>query len=68
LVQFGYALTPHPTAKTVVAEGIELPMKVLNKGRVTIADKVLEDDFFTTDFTALLNAINVKGQPRLLAY
>lgn len=66
LIQFGFALTPHPSAKTVVAEGIELPMKVLKKGIVTIADRVLEDDFFTTDFTALLNTINVKGQPRFI--
>ena len=66
LIEFGYELASHPTAKSVVAEGIELPMKVLKNGGVTLGSMTLSGDFFTTDFTALMNAVNVQNQPRLI--
>jgi len=66
LIEFGYKLASHPTAKSVVAEGIELPMKVLKNGGVTLGSMTLSGDFFTTDFTALMNAVNVQNQPRLI--
>jgi hypothetical protein len=50
----------------VIAEGVELPMKVLKNGHVVIAGMILTDDFFTTDFTALMNAVNVENQPPLI--
>ena len=66
LVQLGYKLEEHPTAKSVVAEGVELPMKVYKNGFIALGNLTLSDDFFTTDFTALMNAVNVEGEPKLI--
>ena len=66
LRQLGFDLVNHPTAKSVIAEGIEVPMKVLKNGRITLGSMTLTSDFFTTDFTALMDAVNVQNQPRLI--
>ena len=66
LIELGVELENHPTAKSVVAEGIELPMKVFKKGHISIGDAQLIDDFMTTDFGALMNAVNSPNQPRLI--
>ena len=66
LIKFGFELASHPTAKSVVTDGIELPMKVLKNGTVTLGSMTLSDDFFTTDFTALMNVVNVQNQPQLI--
>lgn len=66
LTQFGFDLANHPTAKSVIAEGVEIPMKVLKNGRITIGSMTLTSDFFTTDFTALMDAVNVQNQPPLI--
>ncbi|MGO4892886.1 aspartyl protease family protein [Flavobacterium sp. W21_SRS_FM6] len=66
LIQYGFQLENHPTAKTVVAEGVELPMKVFRNGKVLIGNEMVIDDFLITDFSALMNAVNVEGQPPLI--
>ncbi|MEP1385695.1 MAG: pepsin/retropepsin-like aspartic protease family protein [Paraglaciecola sp.] len=66
LKSFGLDLQDHPTAKTVIGDGIELPMKVFKNGLITFGHTTISDDFFTTDFTALMNAVNVEDQPRLI--
>jgi clan AA aspartic protease (TIGR02281 family) len=66
LIQLGFKLTSHATAKSIVAKGIELPMKVLKSGNVSLGSMTLSDDFFTTDFTALMDAVNVQNEPRVI--
>lgn len=53
-----FTLTDHPTAKNVIEEGVELPMKVLAGIPLTFAGLTLKDEFLVSDFSALLSAIN----------
>jgi hypothetical protein len=41
-------------------------MKVLKSGNVSLGSMTLSDDFFTTDFTALMDAVNVQNEPRVI--
>ncbi|WP_293760197.1 aspartyl protease family protein [uncultured Paraglaciecola sp.] len=66
LIQYGFQLENHPTAKTIIAEGVELPMKVYRNGKVLIGNEMVIDDFLITDFSALMNAVNVEGQPPVI--
>lgn len=66
LIQFGLQLETHPTAKTIIEEGLELPVKIYRQGQIQIGGEVLMDDFFTTDFSALMKAVNVDGQFKLI--
>lgn len=64
LLQLGFALDQHPTAKSIVAEGIELPMTVLSGTTITLGKAQLKGDFFASDFSALMQTIN-QDQQRL---
>ncbi|MDM7861215.1 pepsin/retropepsin-like aspartic protease family protein [Alteromonas sp. ASW11-36] len=66
LTQFGFKLENHPSAKSVIDEGVELPMKVYKNGEISLGSVTLKGDFFTSDFTALMNAVNVDGEPQLI--
>jgi predicted aspartyl protease len=66
LTQFGFELVNHPKAKSVIAQGVELPMKVLKNGHITLGSRTLSDDFFTTDFSALMSAVNVTDKRRFI--
>jgi predicted aspartyl protease len=66
LTQFGFELVNHPKAKSVIAQGVELPMKVLKNGQIILGSRTLSDDFFTTDFSALMSAVNVTDKRRLI--
>jgi clan AA aspartic protease (TIGR02281 family) len=60
--QLGFSLEDHPSAKTVLSDGSELPMKVLKNQKLSLGNATLDGDFFISDFTALMNAINQDQQ------
>jgi predicted aspartyl protease len=62
LTQLGFKLHDHATAKTIIGQGIEVPMKVLSQEQITLGSVSILDDFFVTDFTALMKAINQDQQ------
>ena len=64
LTQLGFTLGQHPTAKSIVAEGIELPMTVLRGSTIHLGKAQLKGDFFASDFSALMQTIN-QDQQRL---
>lgn len=66
LIQYGFQLESHPTAKTVISEDVELPMKVYRNGKVLIGNEMVIDDFLITDFSALMKAVNVEDQPPVI--
>jgi hypothetical protein len=55
-------LHDHATAKTIIGQGIEVTMKVLSQEQITLGSVSILDDFFVTDFTALMKAINQDQQ------
>jgi clan AA aspartic protease (TIGR02281 family) len=62
LTQLGFKLQDHATAKTIIGQGIEVPMKVLSGKQITLGSVLISDEFFVTDFTALMKAINQDQQ------
>lgn len=60
--QLGLKLENHLTAKTIVGEGVELPVKILKQEKITLGKITLTDDFLVSDFGALMSAINHQQQ------
>ncbi|WP_100642503.1 aspartyl protease family protein [Alteromonas facilis] len=54
-------LTDHPTAKTLVSENVELPMKQIEGVQLIVGSQHITDDFLTTDLSGLIHSINREG-------
>lgn len=45
LIQLGFKLQDHATAKTIIGQGIEVPMKVLSGKQITLGCVLISDEF-----------------------
>jgi clan AA aspartic protease (TIGR02281 family) len=62
LKRLGFKVNAHPTAKTILPNGVEEAMSVLQDTRLRLGESILSDDFFASDFSALMQAINQEQQ------
>jgi hypothetical protein len=66
LLDWEIILADHPSARTVLTNGVEIPAKIYQAGKVNIGGQTITDDFFTSDFGSLMELVNVEGEPPLV--